>query len=251
MSENGGTIDPILAAQLKSRQVLPERFYEDVTVDEDADGIGIFLDGRPLRTPAKAPLVVPRAAIAKTIAEEWRAQERFIDPATMPVTRLVNVAIDGVATAIDEVRAEIASYAASDLVCYRADGPDGLVRAQMEQWDPLIAWARETLDAPLNLAEGVMHVEQPEASADRITDVAGRDPFRLAAFATITTLTGSAVIAAAMRHQRLSAEQAWAAAHVDEDWQIGQWGEDNEATARRAARWLEMRAASLVLGADA
>ena len=249
MSEDG-KVDPILAAQRKARQALPERFYQDVTVGHEPGAHGVLLDGRALRTPAKAPLVAPRMTVAEAIAAEWRAQERFIDPATMPVTRLVNVAIDGVANAIDDVRTEIAEYAASDLICYRADGPEGLVRSQMQHWDPLIAWARETLGAPLNLAEGVMHVDQPEGSADRIADTAGRDPFQLAAFVTITTLTGSAVIAAAIRKARLSPEDAWAAAHVDEDWQIGQWGEDHEAKARRAARWLEMQAAALVLGAD-
>lgn len=250
MSEGGGKIDPVLAAQLMARQALPERFYQDVTVNRDPGGYGVFLDGRPLRTPAKAPLVAPGATIAEAIANEWRAQERFIDPATMPMTRLVNVAIDGVANAIDEIRAEIASYAASDLICYRADGPEGLVRAQTDHWDPLIAWARETLGAPLRLAEGVVHVEQPKGSADRIADVAGRDPLQLAAFTTIATLTGSAVIAAAICREWLSPEEGWAAAHVDENWQVGQWGEDHEAKARRAARWLEMRAACLVLRSD-
>jgi chaperone required for assembly of F1-ATPase len=166
----------------------------------------------------------------------------------MPLTRLVNSAIDGVTGREAEVRADIAKYAASDLVCYRAEVPAELVRRQAEAWDPILSWGREALAARLVLSEGIVPVAQPRAATAAVEGaLAELDAFSLAAHHVMTTLMGSALLALAHARGRLTAEEAWAAAHVDEDWQIGQWGEDAEAKARRARRWAEMQAASRLL----
>jgi chaperone required for assembly of F1-ATPase len=201
-----------------------------------------------MRTPAKRELALPSKALAEALAAEWEAQGDRIDPATMPLTRLVNSALDGVAGREAEVRAEIAKYAVSDLLCYRAEGPSELVRRQAVAWDPILAWAREALGARLSTAQGIVPVAQPEAATRAIeSGLARLDPLALAAHHVMTTLTGSALLALAHGHRRLTAEEAWAAAHVDEDWQISQWGEDAEAKARRDRRWSEMQAASRLL----
>ena len=230
---------------------LPRRFYKSVTVDARRpgdDGFGILLDGKTMRTPAKAVLAVPTPALAEAIAAEWEAQRTQIDPSTMPLTRLANSAIDGVRGREAEVREDIAKYAASDLVCYRASEPEALARLQVEHWDPVLDWSRAALQAPLIAAQGIMPVAQPEAAKAGVARaLAGYDPFALAALHVMTTLTGSALLALAHARGQLGAEQAWAAAHVDEDWQIAQWGQDAEAMARRQRRWHEMHSASRLL----
>jgi chaperone required for assembly of F1-ATPase len=224
------------------------RFYTEVGVASREEGYAVLLDGRELRTPARRRLGLPVAPLAEAVAEEWRAQGETIRSDTMPITRLVNSAVDGVADAMDVVRSDIVRFAEADLVCYRAEGPDGLVIAQQEQWDPVIAWARDELAIRLNLAEGLMHIAQPpEVSSSVAAEAARHDPFSLAALHVMTTLTGSSVIALAVSRGRLSAEEAWSAAHVDEDWQIAQWGADSEAMARRDARWRDMAAAARVI----
>jgi chaperone required for assembly of F1-ATPase len=208
----------------------------------------VLLDGRPMHTPAKAVFAVPSQALAEAIAAEWAAQRDRIDPASMPLTRIANSAIDGVRGREQEVRADIAQYAASDLVCYRAEGPAELARRQAEAWDVVVAWAGEALGARLRIGVGIMPVAQPEAALRRVgAALDGLEAFALTAVHIITTLTGSALLALAHARGRLTAEAAWAAAHVDEDWQISQWGEDTEAMARRQRRWAEMAAASRML----
>jgi chaperone required for assembly of F1-ATPase len=228
---------------------LPKRFYKDVTIkDENGGGASLLLDGKPVRTPAKALLALPTRTVAEAVAEEWRAQGERIDPLTMPLTKLANSAIDGVKRREQAVIDDIAKYAASDLLCYRAEGPKALVASQGKHWDPIIAWAKAALDAPLNLAEGVMHVAQPESSLDRIRRaLEGLDAFSLAALHVMTSLTGSALLALAVLRGRLTAEEAWRAAHVDEDFQISQWGEDAEAAQRRANRRRDFDAAARLL----
>jgi chaperone required for assembly of F1-ATPase len=224
--------DPSLQASLTTRQ----------------DGFRILLDGKRVKTPKKRALVLPTLALAETLAAEWMSQGDRIDPATMPLTRLANTAIDAVADHMDRVAADIVAFAASDLVCYRATGPQGLVARQAASWDPVLAWAQMELGARFVLAEGVMPVAQPpEALARVAAALEGLDPFRLASLHVATTLTGSALIALACVRHRLTLEEAWAAAHVDEDWQIAQWGEDAEAAARRARRFDEFAAASRLL----
>jgi chaperone required for assembly of F1-ATPase len=207
-----------------------------------------MLDGKPVRTPARSVLAAPTLSLAEAIAAEWEAQRGEINPGAMPLTRLANSIIDGVAAAPEGVGNEIAQYLKSDLLFYRAPGPQGLLERQTRQWDPIVAWAHEKLGARFVLAEGVIFVEQPEAAL-----VAARaaipqdDPWRLGALAAITTLTGSALLALAFAAGRLSIEEAWAAAHVDEDWNMEFWGRDESALQRRARRFAEMEAAATVL----
>jgi chaperone required for assembly of F1-ATPase len=231
-------------------RTLPKRFYTSVSVEAKGPrDYRIRLDGKPIRTPAKAELAVPTETLAEAIAEEWRAQGTHIDPSSMPLTRLANSAIDGVVPRAAEVRADIAKYAGSDLLCYRAEGPEPLRRRQAEAWDPVLRWAEQDLGQRFTVSTGLMHVAQPDgakAAVARALDA--YDGFALAALHVITTLTGSVLLALAVARGHLTAEQAWAAAHVDEDWQISQWGEDAEAKARRQHRWADMQAASRMLG---
>jgi chaperone required for assembly of F1-ATPase len=227
---------------------LPKRFYEEARSAPRGEGFEILLDGRSIKTPKKFPLMLPTHALAEGIAEEWARQGERIDPATMPLTKLANTAIDGIAGREAEVRADIVKYAASDLLCYRAEGPDGLVQRQAAAWDPVLDWAREALGARFILAEGVMPVTQPAQTLGMVAAaLESLDAFRLAGLHVMTTLMGSALLALAHAHGRLTAEEAWNAAQVDEDWQIEQWGEVAEAAARRRRRWEEMRAASRLL----
>jgi chaperone required for assembly of F1-ATPase len=236
------------AAKAGQKAALPKRFYKDATVKAEAGGAAVELDGKPVRTPGKAPFSLPSQALAEAVAEEWRAQGERIVPETMPLTRLANSAIDGVAGREEAVIDDILAFAGSDLLCYRAEGPRGLIDAQNRQWDPVLAWAKEALGAPLVLAEGVMPVTQPEASLRRLKEpLVAREPFSLAALHVMTTLTGSALLALAVALGRLTPEEAWQAGHVDEDFQISQWGEDAEAKTRRETRWRDFAAAAQML----
>jgi chaperone required for assembly of F1-ATPase len=227
---------------------LPKRFYRTVATDDKGRGAVPTLDGKPMRTPGKAAFALPSRALAEAVAEEWRAQGERIDPETMPLTRLANSAIDGVAGREQAVIDDILAFAGSDLLCYRAQGPRGLTEAQSKHWDPVLACARETLGAPLVLSEGVVYAAQPEGSLAKLKEqLAGRDAFSLAALHVLTALSGSALLALAVALGRLTPEEAWRAAHVDEDFQIGQWGEDEEAKTRREARWRDFAAAARLL----
>jgi chaperone required for assembly of F1-ATPase len=224
------------------------RFYATVTVTEEPDGFGIALDGRPVRTPARAPLVLPNQALAEAVSYEWAAQGEHIVPATMVLTKLANTAIDRVAGRADAVAGDIVSYAGCDLLCYRADGPERLVARQAAIWDPLLAWAARRLDSHFVCVTGVVHHPQPDSALNPLARTLERQgPWRLAALHTITTLTGSAVLALALLEGAISANAAWTAAHVDEDWQIELWGSDAEAEARRAARRREFDCAVRLL----
>jgi len=242
------TEGPMQAAQRLMRPELPRRFYRSAAAAPCEDGFTVLLDGRPVRTPGKARVAVPRLALAEALAAEWNAQGERIDPSRMPLTRIVNSAIDAVSREMDAVRAEIVKYAGSDLLCYRADGPDRLVERQKAAWDPVVEWAEAAFGARFVLAEGVVFAAQPESS---LRAVAGPleelDMFRLAAANVITTLTGSALLALAVLRGRLRTEEAWALAHIDEDWNIEIWGADEEAMERRARRYDEMKAAARLL----
>ena len=236
--------DPAVLARGGQPRALPKRFYAAVTAAPRGDGHAVHLDGRPLRTPGKLVLILPTAALADAIAAEWSAQTDRIDPLTMPLTRLANSVRDQVDGREREVRADIVKYGGSDLVCYRADSPEGLVAAQMRAWDPVLEWARRDLGCDLAVATGIVHVAQSAASRAAIeAAVAPLEGFRLASAHVMTTLLGSVVLALAVLRGRLTAEEAWAAAHVDEDWQIAKWGSDAEAMRRRAARLVEFQAA--------
>ena len=246
------TRDPMRAAQANMRPPALRRFYKRAeVVAADGGGFAVWLDDRAVRTPGKRPLVASTRAVAELIAAEWAAQGETIEPTSMPTTRLANSAIDGVADALAATRAAIANYAATDLVCYRAAAPEALVALQAAAYDAVLAWARDTLGAGLVTTVGVAHVAQPEAAivAARAAVEAYADPFAVAALHVMTNLTGSLLIALMTARGALSAEAAWRAAHVDEDFQIGLWGEDDEAKRRRAARRRDFEAAAKVLAA--
>jgi chaperone required for assembly of F1-ATPase len=239
--------DPIAAVRRTTRPPLPRRFYRQAQVDAGAEGFRILLDDRPVRTPARRPLIVPSRALAQALAAEWDAQGETIDPATMPLTRLANSILDGVVAAPAAVAAEIEKFLGSDLLFYRADGPQGLVERQARHWDPVLAWARATLGAQFVLAQGIVHAPQPQGAIAKARAAIPGDPWRLGAVHVITTLTGSALIALALLHGRLTVAEAWGAAHVDEDWNLHKWGRDEVALQRRAAHFAEMQAAATVL----
>ncbi|MGU3493418.1 ATP12 family chaperone protein [Xanthobacteraceae bacterium A53D] len=244
----GEPLDPGRNIRAEGKRALPKRFYKDVSVGEGEGGFEVLLDGRPVRTPARSRLAVPSRPLAEALAEEWRAQATVIDPIAMPLTRLVNVALDGVANTADEVADEIVRYMGSDLLLYRAEGPDGLTARQAEHWDPVLDWLDRAHDARFFRAEGIVHVKQPEDMVAKVAALLPRDnPLRLAALSTLTALTGSAFLAVALDKGEIDGDAAWRAAHVDEDWTIERWGEDAEAAARRVAREVEMRAAVRLL----
>ncbi|MGH6826543.1 ATP12 family chaperone protein [Methyloceanibacter sp.] len=246
--KEGGSAPSAGSGSAKQEPSHPKRFYSEVTTKDEGDGITLLLDGKSVRTPGKAPFVVPNKALAEAMAEEWRGQGARIDPATMPLTRLANSVIDGVKGHEEAVIGDILNYAGSDLLCYRAEGPKGLVTLQTKHWDPVVAWAKRDLGVPMRLAEGAMHVTQVPSSLHAIRDrLAGFDPWSLASLHVMTGLSGSALLALATALGRLSPEEAWEAAHVDEDWQISQWGEDEEARQRRESRWRDFAAAARLL----
>jgi chaperone required for assembly of F1-ATPase len=240
-------LDPTEAARRNMRPQLRRRFYNAVSVEPQEGGYAVLLDGRPVKTPARRPLAAPSQALAQALADEWEAQREMVDPAAMPLTRLANSIIDGVADRPDVVKAEVAKFLGSDLVCYRAGSPNGLVERQAQHWNPLIAFARDTLGARFVLGEGVMFVTQPDGAIAAAARAIPDEPWKLGAVSAITTLTGSALIALAMARGELSTEDAWTAAHVDEDWNMHQWGRDDQALERRTAREAEMQAAAKVL----
>ena len=248
MAKKDSANAPADAAKTTQKTSLPKRFYKEVATKDEGGGVALLLDGKPVRTPGKAPLDLPTRALAEAVAGEWRAQGERIDPTTMPLTKLANSAIDGVSGREQAVIDDILAFAGADLLCYRARGPRGLVEAQETQWDPVLAWVKEALGVPLFLAKGIVHVAQPAASLDRIKEtLAGRDTFSLAALHVMTSLTGSALLALAVALGRMTPEAAWGAAHVDEVWQISQWGEDAEAAVRRKNRWRDFEAAARML----
>ena len=243
--------DPMRAAQANMRPATTKRFYGAADIREAADGQHILtLDGRDARTPGGNPLTAKSRALMLKVAAEWERQRSTLDPGEMPLTRLVNSAVDGVAFTMAETRADIVRYAGSDLLCYRAEEPEALAERQRLAFDPIIAWATEALGARFVLTSGVIHLEQPPKSIAAIRSAVGDfdDPVALAALSAMTTLTGSALLALAVARERLSPEDAWVAAHVDENFQAERWGVDQEATARREARWREFEAAALAAG---
>jgi chaperone required for assembly of F1-ATPase len=225
-----------------------KRVYEQVTTRRVDSGWGVALDGRPMRTPGKNELVVPSEKLAAAIAAEWDAQQDDIRPTTMPLTRLAATAIDRTAPRRDRVVDEIAGYAGTDLVCYRAEHPAPLVARQHAVWQPLIDWAALRYDAALAVTSGVIPKRQsPAALKAFAAAVAAQDVLRLTALHALTAACGSLVIALAVLEDRLDATEAFAASQLDETFQIEVWGEDAEAAARRRRRWSEMQAASRLL----
>ncbi|HXT08038.1 MAG TPA: ATP12 family protein [Roseiarcus sp.] len=226
-----------------------KRFYSTAGAGEVEGGFAVLLDGRIARTPAKRKLVAPTRALAEAIAAEWATQGEIIEPLSMPLTRLADSALDGVAEALEATIAEIGSYAGSDLVCYRVPEPEALAARQAVALDTLLAFAEQTLGARFVLACGITHVAQPESSLQAVRAAIPREPFAVTALHALTSLSGSALLALALARQAIAVEAAWAAAHVDEDFQIERWGADEEAMRRREARGREFAAAARALAA--
>ena len=223
------------------------KFYETAAVCVLDNGFSILLDGKPLKTPLHSEFILPNAALAEAVSSEWNAQGAKINPASMLLTRFVNSTIDGVAKKMDDVKRDILSYAQTDLLFYRAGEPENLYQRQARGYDPILDWLK-TRGINFSATKGVMPVEQPQASLDAFHQALKvYSPYQLAGVASIAALTGSACLGLAVAEDYLSAEAAWDAAHIDEDFQIEQWGRDDEALHRRAERWKEMEAAARLL----
>jgi len=249
----GSVVDPVALARRDLKAALPRRFFARAEAAPCEGGFAIALDGRLARTPARNLLAVPERALAEAMAAEWEAQREHVDPSEMPLTRIVNSGLDGVAKHDADVVAEVVRYGDCDLVCYRAADCEPLAARQAQAWDRVLAYAQRRFDITLNVAAGLMHVAQPAqapvALAAAVEQVAGKEParcLRLAALHVMTTLTGSALLALAVADGFLPAQEAWTAAHVDEDFQQDAWGSDYEAAQRRERRWRDMDAAARI-----
>jgi chaperone required for assembly of F1-ATPase len=242
-------LDPEEAVRRTTRGPRRKRFYVQADVAEAPGGFAITLDGKPIRTPSGHQVIAPIPDIAEAIAAEWNAQQEFIDPLTMPLTRLANSVVEGVVGRVDDVADDVVKYLGSDLLFYRAGHPEALVAREAALWDPVLFWAADALGAHFILAEGIVHVRQPDSAIAAARAVLPGDPWSIAALHMVTSLTGSALLALALMRGLIDQDQAWAAAHVDEDWNIEQWGVDEEVAARRAARLVDFQAAASVLKA--
>jgi chaperone required for assembly of F1-ATPase len=242
-------LDPQEAVRRQARVPKRKRFYKEAGVAEAESGFTITLDGKPIKTPSGRTVTVPVRAIAEAVAAEWRAQQDTIDPPTMPLTRFANSVVEGVADKVDAVADDIAKYLGSDLLFYRAGHPEALVAREAAHWDPILFWAADTLGAHFILAEGIVHVRQPDSAIAAARAALPSDAWQVAALHVVTSLTGSALLALALFHGVLDSDEVWAAAHVDEDWNIEKWGVDEEVAARRAARLVDFRAAVGILKA--
>ena len=240
-------LDPLESARRSSRAPQRKRFYTGAAVSAADGGYAITLDGKPIKTPSGRQVIVPARAIAEAIAAEWNAQAEIIDPLTMPLTRFANSVVQGVVDKTDAVADDIAKYLGSDLLFYRAGHPEALVAREAAHWDPLLFWAADALGAHFILAEGIVHVGQPDQAVAAARATLPSDPWQVAALHVITTLTGSGLLALALFHGVIDQDQAWTAAHVEEDWNAEKWGVDGEVAARRAARLVDFEAAVRIL----
>jgi chaperone required for assembly of F1-ATPase len=239
-------LEPEEAVRRTTRTPLRKRFYTRAGVAASGGGFVVTLDDKPVRTPSGRPLAAPTPEIAEAMAREWDAQQETIDPLTMPLTRFGN-SVDAVIDRVEAVADDVAKYLGSDLLFYRAGHPEALVAREAALWDPVLFWAADTLGAHFILAEGVVHVRQPDSAIAAARKTFPKDPWSIAALHVVTTLTGSALLALALLHRVLDPDQVWAAAHVDEDWNIDHWGVDEEVAARRAARLVDFQAAAGIL----
>jgi len=209
-----------------------KRFWTTASVVPVGDGFTVHLDGRAVRTPAKAALVLPTESLAREIAGEWDAQDGVIDPSAMPFTRSANAAIDKVAAQHEEVATLIAAYGDSDLLCYRSDGPEDLVARQCKAWDPLLDWAESDLRVHLTRTTGIIHHAQPAEALETLGNlVRNQDDFALTALHDLVSLSGSLIIGLAAQKGIEATDALWNVSRIDEDWQIEKWGADDEASA--------------------
>jgi chaperone required for assembly of F1-ATPase len=221
------------------------RFYKTAAVGEDN---AVLLDGKPVKTPGRATLAAPNARLAGAIADEWNQRGETINPRAMPLTGLANAAIDRIAPARGAFAGGLAAYGESDLLCYRAEGPAPLVALQSELWDPILDWAQDRYGVAFAVTAGIVHTPQPPETVARLAAaVAARDHFELAGFSPLVTISGSLVIALALAEGATGLDTAWAAASLDEQWQVEQWGEDEEAMQALAGRRADFAAAARFL----
>ena len=225
-----------------------KRFWKSAGAVEREGGWGVELDGKPVRTPAKEPLAVPTSALAEAIAVEWNSVGDTINPRDLPLTGLANAAIDRVVPDKQAFAAGLARYAEGDLACYRSEGPDALVERQAESWDPLLGWARRRFDVDFRTTSGILHVDQPPATVERLRHaVAALDAFRLAGLSPLVTIGGSLIASLGVLEGALTPDMAWEAVSIDERWQLEQWGTDAEAEAALENRRRDFLAASRFL----
>jgi chaperone required for assembly of F1-ATPase len=227
-----------------------KRFWKAAEAGREEGGWAVRLDGKPLKTPMRELLLAPTEALARAIAGEWNSVGEQIDPRSMPLTGLANAAIDRVRPNPSSFAAGLAKYAEADLACYRAERPSALVERQAQSWDALLGWARRRFDVDFRVTSGIVHVDQPQATVDRLSlAISVLEEFRLAGLSPLVTMGGSLVAALAVLEGEISAESAWDAVTVDERWQLEQWGADPEAEQRlennrrdflAAARFLEL-----------
>lgn len=235
-------------AQRQMRQDLPKRFYKEVGVGTVGDGFAVTLDGRSPRTPGLKPAVVPSEDIAAAMAREWAAQGEYINPETMPLVRLVNSALEAGDEGVPGLREEIIKYAGNDLLLYRADSPQALVAEQERHWDDALVRIARHFGVRFQPTIGIIHQPQPASTLTRLAEALDDESLLPAtAMVSITGITGSGLLALALRHGLMDAEEVWLAAHVDEDHNIGMWGEVSEAMERRAKRRSEFDVAVAVL----
>lgn len=226
-----------------------KRFYKQVETAEEAGGYTVILDGRPIRTPAKAALLLPSPGLAEAVAAEWREQAETVQPAEMPIMRLASTAIDRVAARREEVVDTVAAFGGSDLLCYRAEGPAELAARQATAWQPLLDWLAERHGVALSVTAGIVHVQQSvESLAALRSIVAGYDDFALTALHTATAASGSLVVGLALVDGRLGPDEAFQAGQVDEAYQAEKWGEDAEAAKARRVLAAEIEAAARFVG---
>lgn len=227
-----------------------KRFYKQAVTASSDGGFTILLDGRGVKTPRGARLVLPTEALAAAIAAEWNRQGETVDPAAMPLTRFANTVIDGIAPDPAAVVTAILRFGENDLLCYRAYEPPALAERQRAAWDPLLDWAAQRHGARLAAGEGLAHLAQPNAALTALRAVlAAHDPFTLAGLHVIASITGSLVLALAVADRHLAAEAAFAASRIDEAYQIEKWGSDAEAALRAENLAREMAHAAALMDA--
>ncbi len=249
MKDNNGAgkikSGPKFMSKADMEKKLMRRFYKDAGIKKAEDGFLIQLDGKTIKTPVKNQLIVQTEPLALAIAEEWEEQKDHIDPESMLLTKLANTAIDRVDGREETIIQEIAAYISSDLLCYRSENPQELFKQQCEAWDPVLAMFDDQFEIKLETVSGIIHVTQPERSIDNAKEhLEAFDIYELSALHNMTSMLGSAVLAIAHAKELMDLENLWKLAHIDEDWQISHWGHDEEAMARRSARYREMRTTS-------
>lgn len=226
-----------------------KRFYKNVDILAVEHGFALMLDGFEAKTPQKKPYFLPSATLAALIAEEWRVQGTILEPMSMPLTRLAHTALDGVAHRLEATREDLARYAETDLVCYRASEPESLVAAQSSAFDPVLTFARTELGAHFHVAKGLMPISQPPQTCNAVKVTLPHEPFAVTAFHVLTSLSGSILLTLMLARGALTPQEAWHIAHVEEDFQSTRWGRDAQAQQRQQARWRDYEAAAHMFAA--